>query len=85
MGSGSEVIKRGRYGIRKLDFIRQALAGYAGGSAIISEMLQNADDAGASRAMFQFRAQDFLAWNDSIFSDQDWENHYQHCQRGKAK
>ena len=74
MGSGSEVIKRRRYGIRKLDFIRQALAGYAGGSAIISEMLQNADDAAASKAMFQFRAQDFLAWNDSIFSDQDWEN-----------
>lgn len=74
MGSGSEVIKRRRYGIRKLDFIRQALAGYAGGSSIISEMLQNADDAAASKAMFQFRAQDFLAWNDSIFSDQDWEN-----------
>jgi hypothetical protein len=74
VGFGSEVIKRRRYGIRKLDFIRQALAGYAGGSAIISEMLQNADDAAASKAMFQFKAQDFLAWNDSIFSDQDWEN-----------
>jgi hypothetical protein len=74
VGSGAEVIKRRKYGIRKLDFIRQALAGYAGGSAIISEMLQNADDAAASKAMFQFRTQDFLAWNNSIFSDQDWEN-----------
>lgn len=74
MGSGSEVIKHRKYGIRKLDFIRQALAGYAGGSAIISEMLQNADDAGASSAMFQFRTKDLIAWNDSVFLEKDWDN-----------
>lgn len=74
MGSESEVIKKRKYGIKKLDFIRQALAGYAGGSAIFSEMLQNADDAGATKAIFQFRNQDLLAWNDSEFSEQDWDN-----------
>ncbi|MEI7847621.1 MAG: hypothetical protein WCK35_17595 [Chloroflexota bacterium] len=74
MGSEPKVIKKRKYGINKLDFIRQALAGYAGGSAIISEMLQNADDAGATRSLFQFRPKDFLAWNDSKFSPQDWDN-----------
>jgi hypothetical protein len=62
------------YGVQKVDFIRQALAGYAGGSSIISELLQNADDAGASQASIHFRSKDFLAWNDSVFTEQDWDN-----------
>jgi len=74
VGSDSEIIEWFDYDIDKLDFIRQALAGYAGGSAIISEMLQNADDAGASRASFHFRPKDLLAWNDAVFKDHDWKN-----------
>jgi len=74
VGSEPEVLEWFDYDIDKLDFIRQALAGYAGGSAIISEMLQNADDAGAQRASFHFRPKDFLAWNNAVFKDQDWKN-----------
>ncbi len=74
MGSEQEVIKYRSYGVQKVDFIRQALAGYAGGSSIVSEMLQNADDAGASQASFHFRSKDFLSWNNSVFTEQDWEN-----------
>jgi len=74
VGSELGIMKTRRYGVDNLDFIRQALAGYAGGSAIVSEILQNADDAGATKAVFQFHPQALLAWNDSTFSNRDWEN-----------
>lgn len=59
------------YAINKANFIRQALAGYVGGSAIFSEMVQNADDAGATRISFHFTRDALIVRNDSLFSDQD--------------
>lgn len=68
------IVKSYRYQIDKTDFIRQALAGYAGGSAIASEMVQNADDAVASYISFHFRTDALVVQNDSVFTERDFVN-----------
>ena len=62
------------YGVDNRDVIRQALAGYVGGSAIASEMVQNADDAEATIISFHFRSDALIVRNDSCFSEQDFHN-----------
>ena len=61
------------YSIDKTDFIRQALSGYAGGIAIASEMVQNADDAEASHISFHFRPDALVVRNDSVFTEKDFD------------
>lgn len=60
------------YGIDKVDFLRDKLAGYGGGVTIASEMIQNADDAGASVIRFYFGSAHLLVYNNSEFQEQDF-------------
>lgn len=62
------------YGAKTAHVIRQALAGFAGGEAIVSEMVQNADDAGASRIEFKFTSDALEVFNDSAFTEPDFRN-----------
>lgn len=74
MGDEVKLLRQRSYRINKVKFIRLTLAGYGGGSAIASEMIQNADDAGAERISFHFRADSLVVRNTSIFSEQDFES-----------
>lgn len=74
MGDGMRVMKKLSYGVKTTHFIRQALAGYGGGSAIAAEMAQNADDAGASQLSFRFTADALLVGNNSTFTEEDFSN-----------
>ena len=62
------------YGVKTAHFIRQALAGFAGGEAIVSEMVQNADDAGASCIAFTFTPEALEVFNDSSFTAKDFSS-----------
>lgn len=61
-----------RYRANTLGVIAQALKGYVGHKAIISELLQNADDAGSSFVSFHFRHEHLEIHNDSYFTEKDW-------------
>lgn len=67
-------IKTRGYSISKVNFIRQALAGYGGDTAIASEMIQNADDAQASLISFHFTEQALIVRNDSVFTEKDFDS-----------
>lgn len=69
-----EVLDDVDYGVDTCDFIRDKLAGYAGGSAIAGEMIQNADDAKASIISFHFRPDALIVHNNSHFTEQDFKN-----------
>lgn len=62
------------YGVKTTHFIRQALAGFAGGEAIVSEMVQNADDAGASHIKFTFTPDVLVVYNNSSFTSRDFDS-----------
>ena len=74
MGDKVKLLRRRSYSINKVNFIRQSLAGYGGGSAIAGEMIQNADDAEADRISFHFRDDSFVVQNTSTFSEHDFES-----------
>ncbi len=69
-----DIIDYMQYGVDTRDAIRQALAGYLGGAAIASEMIQNADDAEASIISFHFNKDALVIKNNSRFSERDFEN-----------
>ncbi|RMD66220.1 hypothetical protein D6833_01750, partial [Candidatus Parcubacteria bacterium] len=74
MGNNVKILRERSYSISKVNFIRQALAGYPGGTAIAGEMIQNADDAEATRISFHFRPTSLVVRNDSVFSEKDFES-----------
>lgn len=74
MGDTVEVLRHHRYSTDKTSVIRQALAGYVGGSATASEMVQNADDARASEISFHFHTDLLAVRNNSVFTEQDFDN-----------
>lgn len=74
MANQLKKIKTRSYSISKVNFIRQALAGYGGGSAIASEMIQNADDAKADQITFHFTDQALIVRNNSVFTDKDFDS-----------
>jgi hypothetical protein len=74
VGDKVNLLRRRNYSINKVNFIRQSLAGYGGGSAIASEMVQNADDANADCLSFYFRNDSLVVRNSSVFSEQDFES-----------
>lgn len=71
------------YGVDTLGMISQTLRGYTGHRAIISELLQNADDAGSSIVSFQFQKDHLEVRNNSYFTDKDWNSIRKIATRGK--
>ena len=57
-----------------IGFIADKLQGYVGHTAIISELIQNADDAGATEISFHFEHDRLIVRNDGLFSEDDWHN-----------
>jgi len=78
------VIKR-RYSINKINFIRQALSGYVGNDAIVSELLQNADDAKATHVSFYLQPNALEVHNNSTFTEQDFTNILDIASGGKRR
>ena len=75
----------------KVSIIHDKLQGYVSskdespGAAIISELLQNADDAKAKKVRFRF-CDDYLeVWNDSYFKPKDFANIQELMAAGKAE
>ncbi|MCC6180018.1 MAG: DUF3684 domain-containing protein [Chloroflexi bacterium] len=62
------------YGVDKLNVIRTNIAGYAGGAAIVRELVQNADDAGSTWLTFRILADRLVVQNDSVFSDKNFRD-----------
>ncbi|HEX2910804.1 MAG TPA: hypothetical protein VH186_08355 [Chloroflexia bacterium] len=69
----SQPIGTRRYTVDTLDSIRSAIAAYAGGPAIVRELVQNADDARAEWLEFHFTPQKLIVKNSSIFRPQDFD------------
>jgi hypothetical protein len=60
------------YGVDKLNVIRAAIAGYAGGAAIVRELVQNADDAGSAWLTFRILPAELIVQNGSLFSEDNF-------------
>ena len=66
-------LKKLSYGVQKLGFIREALFGYTGFSALMRELIQNADDAKSEEVVFRFLSECLIVENQSRFSDEDFD------------
>ncbi|MEQ8678080.1 MAG: hypothetical protein RLP44_23100 [Aggregatilineales bacterium] len=73
----------GKYRASLIGVIAQALKGYIGHQAIISELLQNADDAGSSTVSLHFRPDRLEIHNNSYFTEADWNNIVEVASGGK--
>ena len=73
------------YGVRKVDFIRTSIAGYAGGIAIANELIQNADDACANFIEFNFTYEALVVINDRPFSEKNFKDITQIGSGGKRE
>lgn len=62
------------YRANTVGVIAQALKGYVGHTAIISELLQNADDARSSIVSFHLQDAHLEVHNNSDFTEKDWES-----------
>ena len=62
-----------RLTVDTLDSIRSNIAAYAGGPAIARELIQNADDAGATTMEFAFWDDRLVVRNNSAFKSQDFD------------
>lgn len=71
------------YGVDTLGMISQTLRGYIGHRAIISELLQNADDAGSTIVSFHFQKDHLEVQNNSYFTEKDWTSIRKIATRGK--
>ncbi|HYG56538.1 MAG TPA: hypothetical protein VD902_00520, partial [Symbiobacteriaceae bacterium] len=60
--------------VDKAGTVRAALEGYSGGVAIARELIQNADDARATRITFDFRPDELFVTNDQVFTPKDFES-----------
>src|SRR4051794_19668234 len=74
-----------RYGASTVGVIADRLTGYIGYEAILSELLQNADDAEATEIQFSFSSASLIVRNNSFFSEDDWQNIAEIASRGKSK
>lgn len=74
-----------RYRANTVGVIAQALKGYIGHEAVISELLQNADDAGADTIEFHFSERMLIVRNNSFFTDKDWSNIAEIASAGKRR
>lgn len=73
----------GKYRASLIGVIAQALKGYIGHQAIISELLQNADDAGSSIVSLHFKPDRLEIHNNSYFTEADWNNIVEVASGGK--
>lgn len=73
----------GKYRASLVGVIAQALKGYIGHQAIISELLQNADDAGSSVVSFHFKHNRLEVRNNSYFTEKDWQTIIEVASGGK--
>ena len=63
-----------QYRANTIGVIAQALKGYVGHKAIISELLQNADDADSEFVSFHFHHDRLEVHNDKHFTEKDWNS-----------
>ena len=66
-------VRSRRLTVNTLDSIRSNIAAYAGGPAIARELIQNADDAGATAIEFCFLDNKLIVKNDSVFKENDFD------------
>ena len=75
----------------KLNLIRDKLQGYvnnegeSAGAAVVSELIQNADDARASKVIFRFQPDHLEVSNNSYFRNKDFDNISELMVGGKAQ